>query len=245
MSKVASRSTASPHPARFAVLKTLAPLNTGHCALPYARRSHTPSPAYTLTYTSDMGRHLLIWILFAAWATTAAARAGDPHAFDYFYLVRQWPATFCNDHSCTHAPPKRCAVARGAAAAHVPAAPARTALPQPPANPHRTLPSTPYPPHSFSFTIHGLWPQRNDGTWPEYCDPSAPFSVTWVLDLLPRLLRNWPSWAGPNRGFWAHEWTRHGTCAEKVMGGEHSFFKAVLDLHKGLKIEVGGGRAVG
>ena len=28
-------------------------------------------------------------------------------AFDYFYLVRQWPATFCNDHSCSHSPPRK------------------------------------------------------------------------------------------------------------------------------------------
>lgn len=36
-----------------------------------------------------------------------ALAAGASPDFDYFYLVRQWPATFCNDHSCTHSPPKQ------------------------------------------------------------------------------------------------------------------------------------------
>lgn len=122
--------------------------------------------------------------------------SGGGQSFDYFYLVRQWPATFCNDHSCTHSPPKQ-----------------------------------------FTFTIHGMWPQRSDGTWPEFCDPSYSFSLLRVVDLLPRLARYWPSWAGPNRGFWAHEWERHGTCAQGVVRGEHAFFAAVLGLHRTLRIE--------
>jgi hypothetical protein len=25
----------------------------------------------------------------------------------FFFMCRQWPATFCNDHACTHRPPKK------------------------------------------------------------------------------------------------------------------------------------------
>ncbi|KAI8473511.1 MAG: ribonuclease T2-like protein [Monoraphidium minutum] len=122
------------------------------------------------------------------------------------------------------------------------AAPALTSPPwQRPLAAHHNAPAAPaarpHPPRSFRFTIHGMWPQRGDGTWPEFCDPGAPFSLPRILDLLPRMARNWPSWAGPNTGFWAHEWTRHGTCAQGVVGGERSFFKAVLGLHKRLVIE--------
>lgn len=93
---------------------------------------------------------------------------------------------------------------------------------------------------SFAFTIHGLWPQRSDGGWPEYCDPNNKFTTLKILDLLPRMLREWPSWAGPNAAFWAHEWSRHGACAQGVVGGERAFFKAVLDLHKSLNIQARG-----
>lgn len=29
--------------------------------------------------------------------------------------------------------------------------------------------SRPCCPRSYAFTVHGLWPQRRDGTWPEFC----------------------------------------------------------------------------
>jgi hypothetical protein len=223
----------------------------------------------------------------------AAGPAAAQDSFDYFYLVRQWPATYCNDHSCTHSPPRECVRQRGGPAKHAAARrmpqraqhrplwaagcwplAAAVAIPrracsrgrQPAARTLRRVPRRPRlrrssrrPPRraprpltppparpplplpvlsSFSFTIHGLWPQRKDGTWPEYCDRARPFSLLRVLDLLPRLSRYWPSWAGPNKSFWAHEWERHGTCAEKVIGGQRAFFSAVLKLHQALKIEV-------
>lgn len=34
-----------------------------------------------------------------------------------------------------------------------------------------------------SFTLHGLWPNYDDNTWPEYCDPGAPFDPAQVDDL--------------------------------------------------------------
>lgn len=55
-------------------------------------------------------RALLALAAICCWVSGAAA-GGNPD-FDYFYLVRQWPATFCNDHSCTHSPPKRCGAGR-------------------------------------------------------------------------------------------------------------------------------------
>eukprot|EP00879_Flechtneria_rotunda_P012346 GHRR01012893.1.p1 GENE.GHRR01012893.1~~GHRR01012893.1.p1 ORF type:complete len:321 (+),score=91.96 GHRR01012893.1:250-1212(+) len=109
---------------------------------------------------------------------------------------RQWPATFCNEHYCSHHPPKK-----------------------------------------YAFTVHGLWPQRRDGTWPEFCDPDSQLSVDDIWDLLPDLEKAWPSWSSDDEAFWNHEWTRHGTCAKKLVGGQHSFFKAVLDLHEKLNVQ--------
>ncbi|KAF8072919.1 hypothetical protein HT031_000579 [Scenedesmus sp. PABB004] len=137
-------------------------------------------------------------LLAAAGLACAAAADGLERRadFDYFYLVRQWPATFCNEHTCTHRPP-----------------------------------------HKYRFTVHGFWPQRRDGTWPEFCDPDSTLEERDIDDLLPELERVWPSWSSDDESFWNHEWTRHGTCAERVVGGQHAFFDAVLRLHRRLNLQ--------
>lgn len=52
-----------------------------------------------------------------------------------------------------------------------------------------------------SFVIHGLWPEWNDGTWPQNCSdqpgPSDPGQLSGLIE--PTLT--------------AHEWTKHGTCS--------------------------------
>lgn len=58
------------------------------------------------------------------------------------------------------------------------------------------------PGRHFAFVLHGLWPQFNNGGWPEFCsqapglrDPSP------MLDIMPseKLVK--------------HEWAKHGTCS--------------------------------
>ena len=57
---------------------------------------------------------------------------------------------------------------------------------------------------SYSFVVHGLWPQYDRG-FPEYCQVPAPRldrgTVSSMLDLMP----------APHLIF--NEWDRHGTCA--------------------------------
>jgi ribonuclease T2 len=143
---------------------------------------------------------VLCSVLIAATAIAEGSRGAlltDRRAdFDYFYLVRQWPATFCNEHFCSHRPPK-----------------------------------------SYAFTVHGLWPQRDDGTWPQFCDPGSDLDLDAIEDMLPELETVWPSWSSDDATFWNHEWTRHGTCAEDVIGGQHDYFKAVLRLHNELNVQ--------
>jgi hypothetical protein len=94
-------------------------------------------------------------------------------------------------------------------------------------------------PCRYAFTVHGLWPQRRDGTWPEFCDSSSELDVDEIEDLLPDLEKAWPSWSSDDETFWNHEWTRHGTCAEGIVGHQHAFFQTVLRLHNKLNIQVG------
>ena len=87
------------------------------------------------------------------------------------------------------------------------------------------------------FTIHGLWPENLDASWPQYCS-KEPFSAAAVADLLPQLRTEWPSVFSKGSHFWQHEWRRHGTCATETFPTEHAFFGTVLQLHKRFDLAV-------
>jgi len=83
------------------------------------------------------------------------------------------------------------------------------------------------------WLLHGLWPEFNNGSWPQYCDPGAPFNMSAIEDMLPELQKYWPSLVSPDQAsFWAHEWTRHGTCCEGLTPQEHDYFRLVLTLRE-------------
>jgi ribonuclease T2 len=56
--------------------------------------------------------------------------------------------------------------------------------------------------HHSTFVLHGLWPQNNNGTYPENCSnepsPSNPATYTDIY---------------PDPGLLNHEWHTHGTCS--------------------------------
>jgi ribonuclease T2 len=52
------------------------------------------------------------------------------------------------------------------------------------------------------FVVHGLWPQNDDGTYPENCSTAAgPADPRQYLNLMP------------TESLIEHEWTAHGTCS--------------------------------
>lgn len=58
-----------------------------------------------------------------------------------------------------------------------------------------TPPSDPL--HSETFTIHGLWPNYNNGSYPQFCDCADPFSLPMLEKNLTKAMDcNWPSYAG-------------------------------------------------
>lgn len=90
------------------------------------------------------------------------------------------------------------------------------------------------------FSIHGVWPEFNDGSWPECCDGPA-FNMTKVEDLADDLQKYWPTlYCSPPRqcngkvtgNFWQHEWEKHGTCAYPTIIDEAAFFKIGLLLNQ-------------
>jgi ribonuclease T2 len=93
--------------------------------------------------------------------------------------------------------------------------------------------STNWPACTSTFTLHGLWPTRNDSTWPQDCS-SKPFDENALgSSLISTMNCVWPSSTGDAKTFWAHEWTTHGTCAfsDPSTATEKSFFSTAVSLH--------------
>src|SRR5674476_882033 len=76
----------------------------------------------------------------------------------------------------------------------------------------------------FSFVVHGLWPQYEQG-FPSFCQVPAPrldrAIVGSMLDLMP----------SPRLIF--HEWDRHGTCSGL---SAHAYFETVREARSVVKI---------
>ncbi|KAI8013653.1 Ribonuclease 2 [Camellia lanceoleosa] len=90
----------------------------------------------------------------------------------------------------------------------------------------------------IEFTIHGLWPDYNDGTWPSCCTRSN-FDIKEISTLLSALETYWPSLScslastchGGKGLFWAHEWEKHGTCSFPVIRDEYDYFLTTLNVY--------------
>ncbi|KAK9146160.1 hypothetical protein Sjap_006063 [Stephania japonica] len=107
------------------------------------------------------------------------------------------------------------------------------------------------------FTIHGLWTDYNDGTWPSCCRGPR-FDLKEIAPLLEGLQKYWPSLScsgsstchGGKGLFWAHEVViilrmhiflclqKHGTCASSVLRDEYSYFLATINLYLKYNITV-------
>jgi ribonuclease T2 len=72
------------------------------------------------------------------------------------------------------------------------------------------------------FVVHGLWPQNNDGTYPEHC-PSRPGPT------------NDADWQGllPTASLAQHEWQTHGTCTPYA---PDAYFGLIRSAYQSVKI---------
>jgi ribonuclease I len=65
------------------------------------------------------------------------------------------------------------------------------------------------------FTIHGLWPQYNQTSWPQFCNKSATFDYQALQPLMPQISKWWQTcqeFHHTEPWFLKHEWLKHGTC---------------------------------
>jgi ribonuclease T2 len=72
------------------------------------------------------------------------------------------------------------------------------------------------------FVVHGMWPQNNDGTYPENCSNAAgPASPQQYLDLIP------------TASLINHEWATHGTCSGLA---PDAYFSAIRSAFRAVRI---------
>jgi ribonuclease I len=80
-----------------------------------------------------------------------------------------------------------------------------------------------------SWSIHGLWPQYSQTSYPQFCK-NIPFDIEKIKPILLDLNKFWYSGIEPNNVFWKHEWEKHGTCMFND-SDEFDYFKTVLSLY--------------
>ena len=74
-----------------------------------------------------------------------------------------------------------------------------------------------------SWTVHGLWPDWCDGSYPANCDQSREYSnISDILtakggeSTLTEMEKYWKDYEGDDESFWEHEWSKHGTCVSTL-----------------------------
>lgn len=86
--------------------------------------------------------------------------------------------------------------------------------------------------NELNFTIHGLWPEFNNGSYPQYCNNTHKhsFNVSKLNPIRKELDTWWISYLGPNVKFWEHEYQKHETCFPNIT--ELPYFTDALNLYK-------------
>ncbi|KAK6341487.1 ribonuclease T2-like [Orbilia brochopaga] len=91
-----------------------------------------------------------------------------------------------------------------------------------------------------SWTIHGLWPDRCDGSYEGFCDPSREVTgdqITAIIEyfgghnLLRYMRRYWKDNASVDGSLWSHEYNKHATCFSSGRQQCYSDFSPTADLN--------------
>jgi len=95
------------------------------------------------------------------------------------------------------------------------------------------------PENVTGFTLHGMWPSNNDGSYPSYCS-SEDFDPNQIRSLIYELDVAWFDYTpDDNYSLWSHEWSKHGTCAAELdqLSTQYKFFDYGISLYKDLDVE--------
>jgi len=84
------------------------------------------------------------------------------------------------------------------------------------------------------FTVHGIWPEYKNGSWPSYCDVPK-FNITKIEPIKTNLTKYWTNFKDPEK-LWKHEYYKHYSClkSDHLFPNELRFFSIGLELRKAL-----------
>ncbi|VDM77849.1 unnamed protein product [Strongylus vulgaris] len=91
------------------------------------------------------------------------------------------------------------------------------------------------PAETPDWSIHGLWPNYSNGSYPQFCDGvPRKFDGKLIEPIEGNLTKMWPN-LYPSKtahSFWKHEWEKHGTCAQslKNLSSEFLYFFRTMDI---------------
>ncbi|HEY4899936.1 MAG TPA: ribonuclease T2 [Terriglobales bacterium] len=80
------------------------------------------------------------------------------------------------------------------------------------------------PKKHMGLVVHGLWPQYDNGKWPESCSTTPPVASATVDHMMPIM---------PGQSLIQHEWAKHGTCSGL---STQDYFAAIEKLYTGLQV---------
>lgn len=86
--------------------------------------------------------------------------------------------------------------------------------------------------NSNIFTIHGLWPEYSDGSWPQFCNKTDKLNFNNIQHLIPQIKKYWitcPEYNNNESWFLEHEWSKHGTCTPFT---QEQYFGTALALYQ-------------
>ncbi|XP_041988047.1 ribonuclease Oy [Aricia agestis] len=96
-------------------------------------------------------------------------------------------------------------------------------------NPHHTCNM---PKNVDAWTVHGIWPTKLGTRGPEFCNRTWLFDPEQVRSIEDELEQSWANVYGgtPVYQLWAHEWSKHGTCAAQIqdLNSELKYFSTGL-----------------
>uniref|UniRef100_A0A1I7TY99 Ribonuclease T(2) n=1 Tax=Caenorhabditis tropicalis TaxID=1561998 RepID=A0A1I7TY99_9PELO len=91
------------------------------------------------------------------------------------------------------------------------------------------------------WTIHGLWPNFENGSYPQNCHGTPRhFDENLIKPIEESLVKVWPNLYPKKtiQSFWKHEYDKHGTCAqsEKLFESELAYFTEVMKVFDSIDV---------
>ncbi|CAJ0942126.1 unnamed protein product, partial [Mesorhabditis belari] len=87
------------------------------------------------------------------------------------------------------------------------------------------------PANTPKWTLHGLWPNFANGSYPQFCTRQK-FDINEVASILQELKSEWPNLYPKQTisSLWKHEWEKHGTCAQidPILSSQLKYFNSTL-----------------